>query len=120
LRIKTDENIGRDAVQFLQRHGHDVMTVREQNLGGRSDDAIFEVCCAERRTLITLDRDFGNVLRFPPRRSAGIVIVDLGYPASLSSMTHRLTDCVDLAERESIDGKLWIVEPGRIRIHLEE
>jgi predicted nuclease of predicted toxin-antitoxin system len=120
LRIKTDENIGRDAVRFLRNHGHDVMTVREQDLGGYSDDAIFQVCCEEQRTLITLDRDFGNLLRFPPHRSAGIAIIDLGHAASLSSMTHRLTDFVDLATRESIDGKLWIVEPGRIRIHLEE
>ncbi len=120
MRIKTDENIGRDAVHLLQRHGHDVMTVREQNLGGHSDDAIFEVCCAEKRTLITLDRDFGNVLRFPPHRSAGIVIVELGHPASLSSMMRRLADFIDLSRGEAVEGKLWIVEPGRIRIHLQD
>lgn len=120
MRIKTDENIGRDAVKFPQGHGHDVMTVRDQDLGGQSDEAIFQVCCNEKRTLITLDRDFGNLLRFPPGRSAGIAIVDLGNTASLSSMMRRLTDFINLAKRESIDGKLWIIEPGRIRVHLEK
>jgi hypothetical protein len=67
-----------------------------------------------------LDRDFGDVLRFPPQQSAGIVNVDLGPTASLASMTRRLTDFADLAQREPVAGKLWIVEPGRIRIHLEE
>jgi hypothetical protein len=33
---------------------------------------LFEVCTAERRALITLDRDFGQVLRYPPAASAGI------------------------------------------------
>ncbi len=75
MKIKVDENIGTSGVDFLRGNGHHVITVREQGLGGCADEDIFEVCIAERRTLITLDRDFGRVLRFPPQLSAGIVIL---------------------------------------------
>jgi predicted nuclease of predicted toxin-antitoxin system len=68
LRIKLDENIGRRGVELLRARGHDVMTVLDQNLRGVTDETLFDVCIAEERALITLDRDFGQILRFPPSR----------------------------------------------------
>ena len=42
------------------------MTVRDQKLQGASDEEVFEVSVGEGRALVTLDRDLGQVLRFPP------------------------------------------------------
>jgi len=64
LKIKVDENIGRSGVDLLRQAGHDVMTVPAQQLSGAADEAIFQICVSEGRTLITLDRDFGR-----PRRA---------------------------------------------------
>jgi predicted nuclease of predicted toxin-antitoxin system len=64
LKIKADENLAGSGVEYLRDKGHDVATVREQGLGGASDEAIYTACLAERRTLVTFDRDFGNILRF--------------------------------------------------------
>lgn len=69
MKIKVDENIGHNGIALLRRHGHDVMSVRDQGLGGAPDSAIYEACVAESRTLITLDRDFGQVPRFPPNKA---------------------------------------------------
>jgi predicted nuclease of predicted toxin-antitoxin system len=66
VRFKLDENIGRRGLEFLRASGHDVMTVWDQDLQGVTDQRLFDVCAAEGRALITLDRDFGEVLRFPP------------------------------------------------------
>ena len=77
MNIKVDENIGRSGVEYLRQRGHDVLTVRDQGLGGAADAAVFDACVAEGRTLITLDRDFAQVPRFPPDRSAGVVVLDL-------------------------------------------
>ena len=119
MRIKVDENIGGSGGDLLRRDGHDVMTVREQGLAGAADTVVFQACKAEGRTLITLDRDFGQVPRFPPDRSAGIVILELGGPASLRALLDRLREFLALAATEPVHGKLWIVEPGRIRVRLE-
>jgi hypothetical protein len=118
VKLKVDENIGRSGIEFLRQRGHDAIGVHDQGLGGKSDRIVFDVCVAESRTLITLDRDFGQVPRFPPERSAGIVVLDLGGPASLPRLLDRLRNFLALAETRPVAGELWIVEPGRVRVHL--
>jgi hypothetical protein len=120
VKIKLDENIGRSGLDLLRHAGHEVMTVREQGLAGSSDEEIFHVCAAEDRVLITLDRDFGQVPRFPPRETAGIAILNLGGPASPRLLHDRLRDFLALSATRAITGELWIVEPGRVRVHLSD
>ncbi len=96
------------------------MTVRDQPLEGAADPVLYAVCVRERRVLVTLDRDFGEVLRFPPAPGAGIVILDVGSRASVSTIQGRLQDFLTVARDEPLDGKLWIVAPGRVRIHLRD
>jgi hypothetical protein len=94
------------------------MTVWDQNLHGVTDQALFEVCVAEGRALVTLDRDFGQVLRFPPEKSAGIIILDAGPGATVQGIVDRLKDFIAVTVETPVAGTLWIVEPGRVRIHL--
>jgi predicted nuclease of predicted toxin-antitoxin system len=119
VKIKADENIGGSGVAILKQGGHDVMTVREQGLAGSADERIFQACTDEGRTLVTMDRDFGNVRRFPPKQTAGIVVLDLGGPSSLHRLHARLRNFLSLAMTRPVGGELWIVEPGRVRVHLE-
>ena len=51
MKIKLDENIGRRGVELLRLAGHDVMTVRDQNLQGARDGTLFDVCGVEDRDL---------------------------------------------------------------------
>lgn len=64
MKFKLDENLGRRELQLIQSAGHDVIGVRDQGLGGAADTRVLEACRLEERSLITLDRDFGNGLRF--------------------------------------------------------
>ena len=120
MRIKVDENISTAGVTFLRESGHDVATVREEGLAGRTDNDLFDVCVVEGRTLITLDRDFSHVLRFPPWQTAGIVILELGGAASLKLLRDRLGEFLAIAATRSVSGELWIVEPGRVRVRLDK
>jgi hypothetical protein len=120
VKVKLDENIGRRGAQLLKADGHDVMTVRDQQLGGVADERLFEVCRAEARILVTLDRDFGQVLRFPPETGAGVVVLDLNPRPTAGTLFARLQDFLAFSKTRSPLGELWIVEPGRVRIHLGE
>ena len=119
MRLKLDENIGRRGLEFLKASGHDVMTVWDQDLQGVSDQILLEVCAAEGRALVTLDRDFGEVLRFPPEKSAGIIILDIGPRTTVQGIIDRLRDFLAVVEITLVAGALWIVEPGRVRIHVQ-
>jgi predicted nuclease of predicted toxin-antitoxin system len=117
MKCKLDENLGDLGRDLLTASGHDVSTVAMQGLSGSADDTLYQACRAEDRVLITLDRDFGEILRFAPEDTAGIAILDCRGQLSPTSILARIKELAALLEIESIDGQLWIVEPGRVRIH---
>jgi predicted nuclease of predicted toxin-antitoxin system len=120
VKFKLDENIGRRGLELLKASGHDAMTVRDQGLEGVTDQRLFDVCTTEGRALLTLDRDFGQVLRFPPEKSAGIIVLQIGPRATVQGILDRLRDFLEVLETHPVAGALWIVEPGRVRIHLRD
>jgi len=118
MRFKLDENLSQSVAELFRAAGHDAMTVREQGLQSAPDERVFEVAVREGRTLVTLDRDLGQVLRFPPDMSAGIIVIDVGPRASHRGLLDRTRELLALIEMQSPQRALWIVEPGRVRIHL--
>jgi predicted nuclease of predicted toxin-antitoxin system len=67
VKLKLDENIGRRGLDLLRAAGHDVMTVREQDLHGAADDVLFDVCGREQRGLVTLDHASARSCASRPR-----------------------------------------------------
>ena len=64
----------------------------------------------------TADEDFAQILSYPPAEYAGIVV--LWHPRPTLQRLEQLVRQVVIAlKSETPVGRLWIVEPGRIRIH---
>jgi predicted nuclease of predicted toxin-antitoxin system len=118
VKFKLDDNLSRRAAELIRIAGHDAVTVVSQGLRGVADEALFQVCKHEGRTLVTLDHDFGQVLRYPPATTAGIVVLETGPRATHAVLLDRVRELVILLNTRSPEGALWIVEPGRLRIHL--
>ena len=118
MRLKLDENLSRHAAELVRAAGHDVATVTGQGLRSAADETLFEVCKREGRALITLDRDFGQVLRYPPAGSAGIVVLEVGHRVTHAALLERVRELLSVLKTQSPADALWIVEPGRLRIHL--
>ena len=117
MKFKLDENVGSRTKELFVAARHDVETVHEEQLSGIPDTALYEACILEARCLVTLDVDFADVLRFPPDRSAGIAVLRHAGTATVSLLRKMVSDPLRAVEQESISGRLWIVEPGRIRVH---
>ena len=75
MKIKLDENLPARLVPILQRHGHDVDTVPEEQLSGRPDTEIWQAVGTEGRFLITQDLDFSDTRQFAPGTHAGLLLV---------------------------------------------
>lgn len=120
MRFKLDENFGLRCVEVLSAAAHDVATIAGQRMSGAADSEVLEACRREQRCLVTLDLDFSNPLRFPPARTSGIAVVRLPGRASHSDLLNAVATLAKALETESITGKLWIVEVGRIRIYRSE
>lgn len=117
MKFKLDENLSRSALEILIQAGHDADNVLQEGLSGTDDENLFRICQLEGRALITLDHDFGQTLRFPPKASFGIAVLELPRRLNPQSVIVRLQELLVLLDRRAIHGELWIVEPGRVRIH---
>ena len=112
--IQARRNIGERGAQLLPAAGHDVATVRDEGLAGVTDDRLFALCAEERRALVTLDHDFGHVLRFPPSRSAGIVVLEVTPRAEADTVLARVRDLVNLLQNRELGPELWIHRAGSV------
>jgi hypothetical protein len=62
-----------------------------------------------------LDADFGNVLRFPPADTPGVLRIRV-HPATEPAIDGALRRVVALLEGISLRGKLAVTDESRIRI----
>ncbi len=115
VRFKLDENVPGDAAVLLRNAGHDTHTVMEEGLGGRADSRILDVCRTEGRVLVTFDIDFSDLRLYPPADHKGIWVLR-PRTQSIASTLVLLKGALGVLETESADDRLWIVEPGQVRI----
>ena len=116
LRFKLDENADPRWREPLAQAGYEVSTVAEESLQGAEDEVVAEACQTEERCLVTVDLDFAQILHYPPEQYVGIIVLRHPRP-TLTGMTSLIRQIVATLSSESPVGRLWIVEPGRIRIH---
>lgn len=119
MRFKLDENLDVRLAAAMRQAGFDGDTVLSEALSGVADEVIFEACKKAGRILITLDLDFANPFRFSPVSGSGIMVLR-PQNASLTHVKSLLFGALARLKEESIEGRLWIVEAGRVRVYTPE
>jgi hypothetical protein len=68
--------------------------------------------------LVTLNGDFADIINYPPARYGGIVALQVkNQPASIpATLIRLLTYLIANPGRDHYTGKLFLVEPHRIRL----
>jgi predicted nuclease of predicted toxin-antitoxin system len=91
MKIKLDENLPSMLAPRLAVLRHDVHTVVEEGLAGRSDPVVWQAAQREGRFLITQDLDFSDAKRLAPGTHYGILLIRLHNP-SWRAIVARVTD----------------------------
>ncbi len=113
IRYLADENFHGDAVKAMRERGMDVAWVCEDQASA-DDTSVLARSHKEQRVLLTLDKDFGElVYRKGAACSSGVILFRLGAP-SPQWVTAQITAAV--LAREDWLGMFTVVEPGRVRM----
>jgi len=113
VKFKLDEN--RRGAAILAAAGHDVATVVGQKMTSAADSDLIAHCHSEDRCLVTMDLDFSNPLQFPPSKFSGIAVLQPAARPTLANLESLISTFAEALKQSTIDGRLWIVETGRIR-----
>lgn len=60
-----DEDMPRSTGRMLQAKGYTALDIRDYGLSGAEDDEIYKFALKEKAILLTGDKGFGNLLKFP-------------------------------------------------------
>ncbi|WP_017294353.1 DUF5615 family PIN-like protein [Geminocystis herdmanii] len=115
MKFKIDENLPIEFAELLRSQGYNAETVKEENLCGKPDENIIEVCQQENRILVTLDLDFADIRAYPPQNYSGIIVLRASRQDKLYLLSI-FAKIIPSLRQETINNTLWIVEENKIRI----
>ena len=113
MRLLVDVGVGRSVERWLASQGQDVVAVRDLD-ARMSDAAILALAVRERRLVITMDKDFGEMIFRSGKEHAGVLLLRLEDAPSekkLQVVRHLFTLYGD-----SLPGRFCVYQRDRLRV----
>lgn len=111
MRFLADENLPLMLVQMLANEGHDVVRASEY---GATDERVLQNAEADRRLLLTFDKDFGELVFLRHLSAVGVILIRLPG-MTIAQRTEHLRKVLPILEREA-PGHFVVVTEDRIRL----
>lgn len=115
LRFLADENVFPNLVQKLREQGYDVKDVRESGLAGASDESIMRLALHEERALITFDKHFADILRYPPSSHYGVILIRV-HPPVMEDVWEAFENFMSKFDMSFLKGALVVVDRIGFRV----
>jgi predicted nuclease of predicted toxin-antitoxin system len=115
IRFLIDEDMPRSTAKLLRQAGFEYLDVRDTELRGEKDDAVYQRAQKEDWVIISGDLGFGNSLRYPLGSHKGIVIARFPNEMPTDKLNQILIETIKNIH-EDIPGNLTIIEPDKVRI----
>lgn len=115
MHIKVDEDLPAVAAQRLRDGGYYVSSILDQGMGGWKDTRVWQAVQEHGQFLITADKGFGDLRRYPPGTHGGVLLLrpdEDGIRPVLDLLDHVLATY----RIESLAGLLTVATPRSIRI----
>ncbi len=115
MRLLADENVPHLVVEYICSRGHDAIWIGDE-APGISDREVLSLATTEKRTLITFDTDFGElVFRLGFGAPFGVILFRLP-PDSPSSIAQTVVEVLE--SQTDWTGVFSVVDENRIRTRL--
>lgn len=111
MQFLVDENVSKEIMDFLSANGHDVKPV----LPGSKNGEVKKLAQQEKRTLLTHDVHFSNILLYNPKELYGIIRIRI-HPPNPNKIIDALNALLDKIKNINIHGKLIILEEKTFRM----
>ena len=115
MRILANENLYEPIIAYLKSQGHEVTSCRTRELSGSPDDEVYRKAVDEGLTIVTMDKDFLRMRRFPPQACGGIVVVKI-YRRTVDETASLFRRHFEALGEDRIKGKLVIITPREVRV----
>jgi predicted nuclease of predicted toxin-antitoxin system len=115
MRILADENLPEPMILRLLAAAHDVARMRDRK-PGTPDHVVLRIACAERRVLVTRDRDFGELVVRDGAASAGVVVLRYRRDEA-QAMIEALLRLLAVHGDRLMD-MMVVLRPDRARLHV--
>ncbi|MCL4704349.1 DUF5615 family PIN-like protein [bacterium] len=114
LKVIMDVGVGKLSEDWLSQQGHDVLATR--NINPRmGDDEILEIAAREGRLVITMDKDFGELVYRHKAANAGVLLLRLDDATSLEKV--QIISQIFSEHEDKLFGSFSVYKNGRLRIH---
>lgn len=113
LHFLADESCDFAVVRALRAAGFNVAAVSEL-AGASDDDQVIALATAQRRVLLTEDKDFGQLVFAANRESGGVILIR--FPSAKRSVLGKRVLEVVNREGERLRSAFTVIQPARVRI----
>lgn len=113
MKFLVDVGVGKQVEDWLQSDGHDVKCVRNINPSAKDED-ILKIANSESRMVITMDKDFGELIFNSGKAHSGVLILRL-EDAKGKQKAEILEKIIHIYE-EKISNRFCVYQDGKLRI----
>ena len=111
--ILVDVSVGDAVTRALRQAGHDVASVTEID-ARMSDSTILQRAMTEQRLVLTMDKDFGELVYRSGAAHAGVLLLRLEQADAAEKV--RVTGQIFQAHAGQLAGRFSVYQGGRLRI----
>ena len=113
MRFLADESCDAAVVRALRAAGYDVNAIVESSRGA-TDPLVLELALADRRVLITRDKDFGELVFAAGALTSGVLLIRYP-PTAQSGLPQAVLDVVAVRQAELL-GSFVVIAPSGVRL----
>ena len=112
-KLLANENVPAEVVEAARQAGHDLAWIAESSAGA-DDDTVLALSLAEKRVLLTFDKDFGE-MAFRQGKDASCGVILLRPRLRAPDYIVRFTLAV-LAQKINWEGQFSVAQEGKLRV----